>query len=74
MALKVNPMDSRLQIQFDYGVNSKGKKVTHTKTFNKVKSSAADQDLFDFAQAVAGLTKDTVLSVKKVTTSSMINE
>lgn len=66
MALEVKQLDSRLQIQFDLGVDGKGNKVTRTKTFSRVKNDITDQDLYDVANALIGLQEYPANLIRKV--------
>ena len=52
------PRDSSLQFRLVVGVNPvSGAPIVNSKTFNKVKSSVIDQDVYDVATALVGLQK-----------------
>jgi len=52
------PRDSALQFRLVVGVNPEtGAPIVNSKTFNKVKSSVIDQDVYDVATALVGLQK-----------------
>ena len=52
------PRDSSLQFRLVVGVNPvSGAPIVNSKTFNKVKSSVTDQDVYDVATALVGLQK-----------------
>ena len=54
----VVPRDSSLQFRLVTGTNpDTGAPIVESKTFNKVKSSAIDQDAYDVATALVGLQK-----------------
>ncbi|PKP60181.1 hypothetical protein CVT91_05560 [Candidatus Atribacteria bacterium HGW-Atribacteria-1] len=54
----VVPRDSSLQLRMVTGTNpDTGAPVIESKTFNKVKSSAIEQDVYDVATALVGLQK-----------------
>ncbi len=54
----VVPRDSALQFRLITGTNPEtGAPLIETKTFNKIKSSALDQDIYDVATSIAGLQK-----------------
>ena len=54
----VVPRDSSLQLRLVTGTNpTTGAPIIESKTFNKVKSSAIDQDAYDVATALVGLQK-----------------
>jgi len=54
----VVPRDSALQFRLITGTNPEsGAPLIETKTFNKIKSTALEQDIYDVATAIAGLQK-----------------
>ncbi|MEN3190475.1 MAG: DUF1659 domain-containing protein [Atribacterota bacterium] len=54
----VVPRDSSLQLRLVTGTNpTTGAPIIQAKTFNKVKSGAAEQDVYDVATALLGLQK-----------------
>jgi len=69
MALEVRPMDNRLQIQFDLGIGQNGRRITRTKTFSNLKSSANDQDIYEVANALIALQEYTVAAIRRITQS-----
>ena len=59
------PRDSALQFRLVVGTNpTTGAPIIQSKTFNKVKSSASDQDTYDTATALTGLQKYTVDEIR----------
>lgn len=73
MALEVRPMESRLMIQFDQGVNEKGNKVIRSKTLSKVKNTTTAQDVYDVALVIANLQTYPVVTVRKVGQDELVN-
>lgn len=59
MAIVVTvPRDSSLQLRLVVGSNPEtGVPIVNSKTFNKVKSTAIEQDAYDVATALVGLQK-----------------
>lgn len=59
MAIVVTvPRDSSLQLRLVVGSNPEtGAPIVNSKTFNKVKSTAIEQDAYDVATALVGLQK-----------------
>ena len=54
----VVPRDSALQFRLVTGTNpDTGAPIIESKTFNKIKSTAIDQDAYDVATALIGLQK-----------------
>ena len=66
MAIVVTvPRDSSLQFRLVVGTNpTTGAPIIQSKTFNKVKSAAIDQDVYDTATALTGLQKYTVDEIR----------
>ncbi len=59
MAIVVTvPRDSALQLRLVVGSNPEtGAPIVNSKTFNKIKSTAIEQDAYDVATALVGLQK-----------------
>jgi len=52
------PRDSSLQFRLEVGTNPEtGAPIVSSKTFNKIKSTALEQDAYDVATALVGLQK-----------------
>jgi len=52
------PRDSALQLRLVVGSNPEtGAPIVNSKTFNKIKSAAIEQDTYDVATALVGLQK-----------------
>jgi len=52
------PRDSSLQFRLVVGTNPEtGAPIVNSKTFNKIKSTAIEQDAYDVASALLGLQK-----------------
>ena len=59
------PRDSALQLRLVVGTNpDTGAPIVNSKTFNKVKSAANDQDVYDTATALVGLQKYTLDEIR----------
>ena len=59
------PRDSALQLRLIVGVNPEtGAPIINSKTFNKVKSTAIEQDAYDVANALTDLQKYAVNEVR----------
>lgn len=70
MALNVTPLDSKIQLKLNYGVDAEGKTILRLKTYTRVKSTASDQDAYDVVSALMGLQEHQVESVKCVSSES----
>jgi hypothetical protein len=59
------PRDSSLQLRLIVGSNPEtGAPIVNSKTFNKVKSTAIEQDAYDVATALFGLQKYALSEVR----------
>jgi len=59
------PRDSALQFRLIVGTNPEtGAPIINSKTFNKIKSAALDQDVYDVATALVDLQKYTVDEIR----------
>ena len=59
------PRDSSLQFRLVVGTNPEtGAPIVNSKTFNKIKSAALEQDVYDVATALVGLQKYTVDEIR----------
>jgi len=59
------PRDSSLQFRLVVGTNPEtGAPIVNSKTFNKIKSAALDQDVYDVATALVDLQKYTVDEIR----------
>jgi hypothetical protein len=73
VAVSKVPGTSVLKLVLDTGQVVNGNPVLRTRSINGIKSTAADQDLFDAAQALAGLQQYTLNAVRRVDNSTLIN-
>lgn len=73
MAVENRPLNARLQIRFITGKNEKGEDIIRTKTLSNVKVDALDQDIYDVASALQGLTSNGVASIRKVEESDLVS-
>jgi len=59
------PRDSSLQLRLIVGTNPEtGAPIINSKTFNKIKSTAIEQDAYDVANALVDLQKYTVDEIR----------
>lgn len=73
MALEIRPLEARLQIQLDMGLDGTGKKITRTKTFSKIRNDVEDQELYDVANALIGLQSNSPLAIRRIEQSEYVN-
>ena len=66
MAVTSIPYNSRLSLVFQKGTDpSTGAPITTTKSFNNVKNTATDQDVYDVAQALVSLQKYSLIETRR---------
>ena len=68
------PGATTLKMQFQTGVDGSGDPVYRRKSLNNVKANAADQDVYDVAQAISGLQEYTLISVLRDDNSELVNQ
>lgn len=55
MAVVANPVDASLRLRFQTGSDAAGNPVYRLQSYSRISPEAADQNLYDVAQALAGL-------------------
>ncbi|MDD2573927.1 MAG: DUF1659 domain-containing protein [Bacillota bacterium] len=73
MPLQVQPLDSRLRLRYEVGVDDEGNPRYSTRTYSRVKPDAADQNVYDIAVAFAGLQEYPLTSVNRVNETELVN-
>jgi hypothetical protein len=66
MAVITTSLGSRLQLKVQTGVDGDGNPVLKTRTYNRLKSGASDEDVYQFATIIAGLQKHALYEVNRV--------
>ncbi|MHB1128294.1 MAG: DUF1659 domain-containing protein [Bacillota bacterium] len=66
MAVVVTPVGSTLRLQVQTGTDPQGGPVLANRTFNRLKPTAADQDVMDIAQILADLQDYPLHAVQRV--------
>ncbi|MFA5525115.1 MAG: DUF1659 domain-containing protein [Tissierellales bacterium] len=74
MAITSVIKDSKLKIQLDGGLNEKGNPIVKSKTFSKVKTNAANDNLFAVAESLAGLQDMPLIGIKRVDETDLQEE
>ncbi|MEW6273881.1 MAG: DUF1659 domain-containing protein [Bacillota bacterium] len=72
MAVNRVPGGTVLQLELQTGVDAQGNPVYRNKSLRYVRPDAADQDLFDVAQALAGLQEYTLSKVSRIDASQLV--
>ena len=63
---------SRLRLVFQVGMDDDGKPLLKAKTFNNIQKSATADQLFQAAQAIIGLSADTLSNIERVDNSDLL--
>ncbi len=66
MAINAIVKETKLKLQLDGGLNDKGNPIVKSKTFSKVKTDAANDNLFSAAESLAGLQEMPLIGIKRV--------
>ena len=71
MAITTIKEKTSLRLELDGGIVD-GKQKIHPKSFTQIRTTAADQDLYNAATAIAGLQDKGLLKVQRVETTTLI--
>lgn len=74
MAVTKVPGNSILRLVLHVGDSGSGSPILRNRSLNNVKSTAADQDIFDVATALAGLQEYTLNGITRVDNAALINQ
>ena len=74
MAVLATPLISKIRLQLQTGVDGDNNPVYRNKTYSRVKTNASDQNVFDAAAALAGLSSDTLNAVTRVDESDLAEQ
>ncbi len=72
MAVSKVPSTTVLRLVLQTGVDGEGNPVYRNKNLNNVRPGAADQDLFDVAQALAGLQEYPLAGVNRIDSARLV--
>lgn len=73
MAVTKMAQNGALSIKYQTGTNASGSATYSTRNYSGVKSAATDQDLFDVATAIAGVTKYTLVDIIRQDKNALVN-
>ncbi|MGI6614471.1 MAG: DUF1659 domain-containing protein [Dethiobacteria bacterium] len=74
MAVTVNPLSSRLQLQLMTGSTPEGKPILRTRSFSNIKTDADNEDLLLTGQELAGLQQHQLEAIKRVDEVELLEE
>jgi len=73
MAIISTALGSRLQVVVQTGTDGQGNPVLKTRSYNRVKASAVDDNVYQFAVTIAGLQQHQLYEVNRVNEVSLEN-
>lgn len=74
MAVISTPVDSKLKISVQTGLDDDGNAILKTRSYNNVKTTAPDEDLMEVAKQLSDLQIYPVNAIYKVTESELTEE
>jgi hypothetical protein len=63
---------SKLRLVFQVGMDDEGKPILKAKTFNNIQKSATPDQLLQAAQALIGLSNDTLSNIERVENADLL--
>lgn len=63
---------SKLRLVFQVGMDDDGKPILKAKTFNNIQKSATPEQLLQAAQALVGLSNDTLSNIERVENADLL--
>ena len=63
---------SKLRLVFQVGIDDDGKPIVKAKTFSNIQKSATPDQLLQAAQAITGLSADTLSNIERVDNSDLL--
>jgi len=72
MAVNKVPAGSVLRLELQTGVDGNGNPVYRNRNLSNAKPTAADQDLYDVANSLAGLQEYTLSSISRVDSAALV--
>ncbi|KGM46314.1 DUF1659 domain-containing protein [Neobacillus niacini] len=63
---------SKLRLVFQVGMDDDGKPILKAKTFNNIQKSATPDQLLQAAQALIGLSNDTLSNIERVENADLL--
>ncbi|PHJ38124.1 hypothetical protein P378_11535 [Desulforamulus profundi] len=74
MAVVKQPYACSIKLRYQTGVNAQGNPIFVNRTYAKAKITAADQDLYDVAQAINSLQNASLVGIYRADDSELINQ
>lgn len=71
MAVTMTPVESSLKLVVVTGMSDNGRPVVRTRTYNRLKSDADPQAVYDTAQAIGSLQQHPVSEIRLVVGNSL---
>ncbi|WP_027718804.1 DUF1659 domain-containing protein [Desulfovirgula thermocuniculi] len=72
MAVSKVPTASVLRLVLQAGVDAQGNPILRNRNLNNIRPGAGDQDLFEVAQALAGLQEYALAGITRIDTARLV--
>lgn len=72
MPLVANILATTARLKFQTGIDAQGKPVYKNRSYGHVKPHAADQAVYDTCRVIAGLQKNTLVSISKIVETELV--
>jgi hypothetical protein len=74
MAVVTNQADSKLRLVFNAGLDENNKDIIKNKTYSNIKSTVANEDLYNLGLAISQLQSYTLMNIKRYEEYELLNE
>ncbi len=74
MAVISTELEGKVKLMFNAGSDEEGKMITKSKTLSRVKSNAADEDIYTVSNEIARLQEYPVTSIRKTEEYDLISD
>lgn len=74
MPVTANKVSSSLQLKVKTGTDTNGNDIVSLQNYRKVKTGAADANLYNAAQSIASLQSVPLLAVMRVDSTELVNQ
>ncbi|NMA14311.1 MAG: DUF1659 domain-containing protein [Clostridia bacterium] len=74
MPVTTTALARKVRLQFQTGMDGDGEPVYKNKTFSRLKTDAADQDIYDVAQSIASLSAHPLSGVTRLDETDLAEE
>ncbi|SHE82876.1 DUF1659 domain-containing protein [Alkalibacter saccharofermentans] len=73
MAVESTVLSSRMVLKLNFGTNENGNPIVRNKTYSNMNNEAADQEVYDVAEALADLQTNPLEGVHKIQETVLVS-